>query len=465
MLQKTMNLFFLIFLFSCAHQSSQWIDPKESESGEVNYDINIPVKSLTLDNGLRVLLVANKDLPIFSYYTFYDVGGRYEQKGTTGATHFLEHLMFKGAKKYGPGKFDTIIEGNGGSTNAYTTFDSTVYYENLPIESLETIIDLEADRMSSLIIDPKTFESERQVVLEERKLRYENRPGGKLYLNTMKAMFKGTPYGGSVIGDYEDVANLKIEEVRSFFKKFYAPNNAVLVIVGDLDVSRTMDLVKKYYGPLERSKNLEDFKKPFDSEKNFSFRGEVKKSLKIHSTSPSPMFMMAFRAHKLGDENSYVLDLLAAILGNGQSSYLNQKYVTGKKPLLSYIRSSNYTLKHNGIFYIMGQLLKKTNLTTFKRNLGKRLVGYCDKAITERSVQKAKNQFLISYYRELDTNSGVAHFVGERENFFNDFNHYKKELSIYKNITADQIKQSCKKLFIGNKSLFASVWEKHPRKK
>ena len=144
---------------------------------------------------LRLLVVENNKLPIVSYYTFFDVGGRFESRetGTTGATHFLEHMMFKGAKKYKAGEFEKIVEGNGGRGNAYTTFDSTVYYESFPSKVLEKIIDLEADRMGNLTIESKSFESERLVVKEERKMRYENSPMGKLYLSMMQAVFKGTP--------------------------------------------------------------------------------------------------------------------------------------------------------------------------------------------------------------------------------------------------------------------------------
>ena len=140
-------------------------------------------KKFVLDNGLKVIISENRKLPIFSYLTFYDVGGRFESReaGTTGATHFLEHMMFKGAKKFGPGEFEKIIESNGGRSNAYTTFDSTVYYESLNSEVIEKIIELEADRMENLLIEEKSFESERKVVLEERKMRYENSPSGKLF--------------------------------------------------------------------------------------------------------------------------------------------------------------------------------------------------------------------------------------------------------------------------------------------
>lgn len=464
MLQKTILHLFFMTLISCS-SNSKWIKPDQEANTGALYKIDIPVTKVTLENGLRVLIVEKKDLPIFSYYTFFDVGGRYESKGTTGATHFLEHLMFKGSKKYGPGKFDTMIEGSGGSTNAYTTFDSTVYYESLPVDSLETIIDLEADRMSSLIIEPKKFESERQVVLEERRLRYENRPGGKLYLQTMKRLFKGTPYGGSVIGDKEDVENLKIEEVRSFFKKFYAPNNAIVVISGDVDTNKTLEWVKKYYGPLKKSEELQSIKKPLDEEERYKFKYRTSGELKLYGNAPTPMFMMAFRGEKLGSPNSYVLDILGSILGSGESSYLNQIYVDGRHPRLSNIYSYNYTLKNNGTFYISGQLLKKTSINWIKNDLGRNLIRFCDKAITERNLQKAKNQFMVGYYKELTSNSGVAHFLGLRENFFGDYNFYKKELDIYQNITLEQVKYSCKNLFKNNNSLFVSIWNKNPRNK
>lgn len=464
MFQKKILFIVLIFLFSsCAHKGGSFFSGDDSsESGD---SLNLKVKKVTLDNGLRILIVENHQLPIFSYYTFFDVGGRYESRGTTGATHFLEHLMFKGAKKYGPGKFDTLIEGNGGRTNAYTSFDSTVYYESLPIKSLETIIDLESDRMVNLLLVPKTFESERNVVLEERKLNYENSPRGKLYQTMMKAVFEGTPYGGSVIGEAEDVKNIKREEVFNFFKKFYAPNNAIVVISGDVDTSKTIDLFKKYYGGLLKSEDLESIKKPLDNPKLYSHRGRYKREIRVNGNAPIPSFMMAFKGEPLGSKNTFVLDILSSILGDGESSYLNQQFVNSKRPVLSGIGVSNYNLKHNGVFFISGQMLKGKSLRSAKRRLERNLLGYCDKAITERSLQKTKNQYLIGYYRELETNKGVAHFLGIRENFFNDYDYYKKELEIYKNIEVPEVIAKCKEMFKGNKSLFVSVWNKHPKKK
>ncbi|RLA65557.1 MAG: hypothetical protein DRQ88_02010 [Epsilonproteobacteria bacterium] len=457
MFQKKL-LFILIFLVSCAGM-------EKKSSQEIGEDINIEVFKSTLDNGLRVIIVENHNLPIFSYYTFYDVGARYEGKGQTGATHFLEHLMFKGAKKYGPGKFDTLIEGSGGSTNAFTTFDSTVYYENLPVKSLEMIIDMEADRTVNLLLDPKTFESERKVVLEERKLRYENSPGGKLYLTMMQKVFKGTPYGGSVIGNKKDIKTISRAEVQKYFKKYYAPNNAILLIVGDVDTRSTFNLVKKYYNELAASKNLKKTKALLDNLKLYSHRAKYPQDVKINANAPSPQFIMAYKSYPMGKKEAFVLDMLSSILGDGESSYLNQKYVQNKRPYLARVGVSNYTLKHNGVFFISGHLLRKTNLKKFKRRLTRDSKRYCREGITERALQKTKNRYMISYYEQLQSNAGVAKFLGYRENFFNDYNYYKKEIEIYKSMTIDDVRKACYALFKKNHGIFLSVWNRHPRKK
>ena len=457
MFQKKL-LLILLLLMSCASTD------KKGTSEKI-VDMNIEVFKATLDNGLRVLIVENHNLPIFSYYTFYDVGARYERKGQTGASHFLEHLMFKGAKKYGPGKFDTLIEGNGGSTNAYTTFDSTVYYENLPVKSLEMIIDMEADRTVNLLLDPKTFESERNVVLEERKLRYENSPGGKLYLTMMQNVFKGTPYGGSVIGNKKDVETITRDEVYKYFKKYYAPNNAILIIVGDVNARSTFNMVKKYYGELPASKNLEKTKASLDDPKLYSHKKKYPKEVKIRANSPTPQFILAYPSYPLGKKEAFVLDMLSSILGDGESSYLNQKYVQNQKPYLTNIGVSNYTLKHNGVFFISGNLLKKTNLKKFQRRLTRDSKKFCRDGITERALQKTKNQYLISYYHSLQSNAGVAKFLGFRENFFGDYSFYKKEIDIYNSMTVNDVRQACQVLFKNNHGLFLSVWNKHPNKK
>jgi zinc protease len=436
-----------------------------SSNGVSKSELNLDVKKFTLDNGLRLLVVENNQLPIYSYYTFFDVGGRYEEDGTTGATHFLEHMMFKGAKKYGPGKFDTFIESNGGSTNAYTTFDSTVYYQNMATHTLNKLIDMEADRLNAVLLEEKAFEKERAVVLEERKYRYENSPRGQLFQAMMKKVFAGTPYGGSVIGEEKDVKNLKREEMRKFFDRFYTPDNAIVVIVGDVDADDVYSEVKEKFGRLKRSSGLVEFKKKMDSKERYTHRAKYKREYKLNGQTPNPLFSIAYKGMKIGEEDSFVLDILSSILGDGDSSYFNELYVRNKKPLLSNIGVANYTLKNNGVFFFSGELLRKTNLKKFKRKILKDIRNSCDRAITERTVQKTKNQYMIQFYNELGSNSGIASFIGLRESFFDDYRFYHKELQIYKDITTDQVKAACKKVFSNNEYIFLSVWDKHSKGK
>jgi len=468
----------VLLMSSCGHNTSSStggdstaeVKVTMTEANKANAEnpesVHIPVTKIELPNGLRILLSENRKLPIFSYYTFFDVGGRYEsrQDGTTGATHFLEHMMFKGAKKYGPGEFDSFIEGMGGGTNAYTTFDSTVYYQQLPSSGLKKIIDMEADRLQHVLLEKNAFEKERQVVLEERKMRYENSPGGQLFLGMMQTIFKGTPYGGSVIGDASDVQNLNREQMRKFFDQFYTPDNAIVVIVGDFDTKKIIKELTAAYGNIPSSKGLESFKKKMDHPSRFHFKGKAKIDVKLHGQSPTPIFMKAYRGVKFGDRKGFVMDILSNILGGGASSYFVQKYVQGKKPILRTISVGNYNLRHSGVFFIKGELLKGKSLKDFKRKLSRDVQSLCRTTITSRSLEKTKNQHLTSYFEGLTTNSGIAQVLGDSESLLNDYQFYKKELAIFDSITLDEVKSVCHEVFSGDRSAFVSVWNKYPKK-
>lgn len=445
------------------HSWDPMTEATKSTSGNSNL-MNLKVYRTTLKNGLKVLIYPNKRLPIFSYYTFYDVGGRHEKTGVdTGATHYLEHMMFKGSKKYLGKTFFNFIEGMGGNANAYTTFDSTVYHQNIPSDALATIIDMEADRMREIILDPKEVEKERIVVFEERKKSYENSPRGQLYLTAMQAIFEGTPYGGSVIGEVEDLKSLTREGLLKFHDQFYVPNNAIVVIAGDVDPDKTLELIKKSYGDLKPSPGLAEFKATKDNRSIYSHQGRYNRWVKINSTAKSPIFMLGYKGEPLGTQRSYVMDMLASVIGDGNSSYLNQEFVKSKNPMLADISTFNYTLKHNGVFFISGAVLDKKNLGSVKRLLVRSLKKSCTEAITDRTVQKAKNQYLVGYFKGIQTNDGMASFLGSQENYFGDYKHYLKEIDIYNSITVDQLKTECLGLFDKGEHIFVSSWEKHPK--
>lgn len=446
-------LLLVAFIVGCASKSS-----REDNSGD---EIILKVTKKVLPNGLTILISENRKLPIFSYYTYYKVGGKFEKDGITGASHLLEHMMFKGAKKYGAGEFDNIVEGNGGKNNAYTSNDNTVYFESLPSQHLNKIIDLEADRMQNLLLEPESFERERNVVLEERKLRYENSDRGKLFLTMMKEVFKGTPYGTSVIGKVKDLKTVSRDEIFAYFKKFYAPNNAIIVIVGDVDTDKTVKEIEKKFGDIPASEGLDKYKQEQLDRLGFDFKTKFNRSVQINGRTPNPNFMLTFPAKKIGEKDGFVLDILASIIGGGESSYFSNKYVLNNNPLLSNIYAANYTLQNSGVFFIGGELLSNKSLSKVKTELLNNLNKTCEESITPRALQKVKNQYFIEMLSGLDTNAGIAKFIGDREFYFGDYSFYKKELEIYQAITMQELKSACKDYLVKDKHIFISIWNKH----
>ncbi len=421
------------------------------------------VTKKVLDNGLTVLIAPNPKLPIAAYYTLFDVGGRYEGKGTTGATHFLEHMMFKGAKKYGPGEFDTLIERNGGNTNAYTTTDATVYYQTIPAHFVPTMIDLEVDRMQNLMLEPIAFESERQVIFEERKMRYENSPEGMLYLMMMKKTFEKTPYGQSVIGEVKDLDELTRDQMHDFFKKFYVPNNAILAIVGDVDVGKTMELVEKQYGKIRKSSELEAIKKEKESADQFNFKAEFGKSYYEYATNPQAKFMYSFKGDKVGEKRSIALDLLSYMLSNGGSSFLIQKYVKTENQKLTDISLSNYNLRFSGVIYFSGELKEGIDPKVFENDFKKDVKTFCSDAINEKALQKAKNQVMSGAYHQMKTNQGFASVILNNEKYHGDFSYGQKELAMYMDVKLEEVKSACDDVFLNDQGIWVSVWNKYSK--
>lgn len=425
--------------------------------------IALNVKKVVLDNGLTVLIAPNPKLPIAAYYTLFDVGGRYETKGTTGATHFLEHMMFKGAKKYGPGEFDLLIEKNGGSTNAYTTNDATVYYQTIPSSFVEKMVDLEADRLQHLLLEPVSFESERQVIFEERKMRYENSPDGFLYLTMMKKVFEGTPYGQSVIGDVEDLTALTREQMMEFFKTYYAPDNAILAVAGDVDPDKLIPLIKEKYGSIPKSQGLSELKAKRDDPKNYELKARWGTEYSYYATNPIPKFAFAFPGEKAGTRRAFVLDVLAFMLGNGGSSYLAQKYVRNATPMLTDISLSSYNLRHAGIFYFNGELMEGQDIGTVKTKFLADMKKFCDEGLDARTLQKTKNQIMSQAYTAMKTNAGMASTIMMNEKIYGDYAYGSKEMEIYNSVKESEVKKECHDLLVKSSPIFISVWDKYPK--
>src|SRR5215468_5706008 len=212
----------------------------------------LDVTEATLDNGLRVLVLEDHRSPVVAVQVWYRVGSRNERPGATGLAHFLEHLMFKGTPSHGKGEFSRLVEQSGGRDNAFTTQDVTSYYVNIAADKAELVLGLEADRMRHLLLDPKEIDSERQVVMEERRTRTEDDPDGLLSEEMMSLAFKAHPYRWPVIGWMEDIRRINAAELRAFYDLYYRPNNAILVVVGDVQSARILDRVRHVFGPVPR---------------------------------------------------------------------------------------------------------------------------------------------------------------------------------------------------------------------
>ena len=206
----------------------------------------------TLPNGLRVIVHEDHSAPVVSSYVFYHVGSRNEVRGATGISHLFEHMMFNGGRKFGPGVFDDLIEGNGGSTNGYTTRDYTAYLNNFPREALPVVLDLESDRMANLAITKQNLEQERGIVMEERRLRIDNEVWGVMDEALYLQAFVESPYRWNVIGFMPDIAHITLDQARAYFRTYYAPDNATLVLAGDVDPPAAFRLVERYFGAIPR---------------------------------------------------------------------------------------------------------------------------------------------------------------------------------------------------------------------
>jgi zinc protease len=450
----------LSFLLSALLLTACSSGPK-TPSEKLPDPLKLDVQSFKLDNGLTVLVLEDDRLPVYSLYMFYKVGGKDERKGITGASHFLEHLMFKGTKTVAASKFDYLVEGNGGSSNAYTSNDMTVYHENMPTSTLDLMVGVEADRMVNLVIKKDEFEQERQVVQEERKMRYENSPKGQIYLKTMEELFRGTPYGTSVIGDIADLKSVSRDQIYRYYRQWYAPNNATLVIVGDVKTSEVKSLVRKHFDKLESSPVPEQSRASVpDTAFNITIKAPV--SIDLKGQSAVPMFMLSFPSAKAGAPEVFAQDILSSLLGDGKSSHLTQKYVLTKKPRASSMMAGNYTLEKAGMFMVGGELVRGEDSNKFKGHLLRELRKSCDTAITEQSVQKVKNQYEVELFRSLDTSAGLAQFIGDRQSLYGDWAFYRRELQIYRSLGVKEVRTVCENLFSNPVHVWVTVWDKNP---
>lgn len=397
------------------------------------------VQSFTLRNGMEIFVLENSSIPNANMYLFYKVGSRNEHTGITGISHFFEHMMFNGAKKFGPKEFDRTMEASGGANNAYTSENITAYTDWFPSSALEIIFELESDRIAHLNFDSSMIESERGVILSERSTGLENNPMEELWQEVQATAFIAHPYMWPVIGWESDIKNWTKQDLENYFHTYYAPNNCVVVISGDVKFDDVKMFAEKYFGSIPSGpepRKVHTIEPPQTGERRVFVQREV----------PTPYLMITYHVPQSGSEDYYALDLLNSILSQGRSSRLYSSLVEDSQLALEadsyYGEAFDPTL-----FYLLGVCNDGIKASELEKAMLNEIQKIIDEGINENELQKVKNQKLMEFYKTLETINGMSNTIGTYELFFGD---YKKLFSApddYKKVTADDIKRVAAKYF------------------
>ena len=397
------------------------------------------VHTFTLKNGMKVFVLEDHAIPNVTLQIFFKVGSRNEYPGITGLSHFLEHMMFNGAKKYGPKMFDRVLENAGGSSNAYTTENITAYQNWVPKSALELIFEMEADRMGSLTLDEKIVESERGVVLSEYTTGYENSDYELLEDQLRSVAYQAHPYRWPIIGYESDIRNWRRSDIKEYYDRYYAPNNAVAVVVGDVTLEQVRALAVKYLEPLP-SRALPGPVYTREPEQ----RGE--KRLFVHKDVSSAHILIAYHVPETGTADYYALDLLSSILSSGKSSRLYRALISNKQLATEVSTYMSYALDPT-LFYVYVICADGVNVKTLEKEIRREIDQVVAKGVTEKELQKTQNNVVASFYRSLETMSNKADMIGTYEIFFGGYQKLFATPEAYRNVTAMDIKTAAAKYF------------------
>jgi zinc protease len=354
------------------------------------------VLAATLPNGLRVLLLEDHRSPIVSLQVWYRVGSRNEQRGATGIAHFLEHLMFKGTRRYGPRQFARLVEQNGGQDNAFTSQDVTSYFVNIAADKLELVLELEADRMRNLLLDPKEIDSERQVVIEERRTRTEDDPDGFLGEEVASLAFKAHPYGYPIIGWMEDLKRLTPAEIRAFYRAYYVPNNAILVAVGDFKAAATLEKVKRHFGPITRGPAPPPVL-AVEPPQNGERRVLVQKQAQL------PIVYLAWHVPNHRSDDAPALEVLSTVLSGGRASRLYRRLIYERQLALEAGGDYSYFSLDPNLFWFWATAMPGQTPEKLESELLAEMERLKQEPVSDEELQRARNQIEAHFVFQEDS--------------------------------------------------------------
>ena len=400
---------------------------------------NFPIKEHTTPNGMKVLVQEDPSTPNVAMYTWFHVGSRNEHEGITGISHFFEHMMFNGAKKYGHGEFDNTMGFAGGNNNAYTSNDVTVYQDWFPASALETIFDLEADRIQYLAFDPPVIKSEREVVYSERRLRTDNSNPGLLNEQLEAAAYTAAPYHWPVVGWPTDIEAWTIDDLKAYFAMGYSPNNATMVVVGGIKAEDVFALADKYIGPIPTHATP-----PPVRTKEPVQQGE--RRVTVSKFAQAPLLDIAWHAVDAKSPDFYTFQLLDNILTDGQSSRMYRSIVD-QQQLATGVRGGLGPMLDPGLFELSSQPRKGVPVEKLESAIYAELTKLQTDGPTPDELQKAKNQEIAGYYRSLRSIAGRAQVIGSQEVISGDYHKMATVESSINAVTAADIQRVLKQYF------------------
>lgn len=403
------------------------------------YSQQVEFEEYDLENGLHVILHQDNSVPIVTTSVLYHVGSKDENPERTGFAHFFEHLLFEGTKNISKGKWFSIVNGNGGSNNAYTNNDFTYYYENFPSNNLKLGLWMESERMLHPIIDQTGVDTQNEVVKEEKRMRYDNSPYGKWNENVKSHLYKVHPYRQTTIGKMEHLDAATLEEFMAFNQKYYIPNNATLTVAGDLDIPQTKKWIEEYFGSIPRGPEIV---------RVFPKESPIQETIKAEAFDPNiqiPAIFLAYRTPKRNSRDARVLDVISTYLSQGNSSKLYKKLVDDQKMSLQ-VAAFNMNNEDYSTYVILSLPLGETQLETLITEIDEEVEKIQKELISEKDYQKLQNQFESDFVSSNSTIEGIANSLAEYYTFYGgDTNLINKELELYKSITREDIRNVAQK--------------------
>jgi predicted Zn-dependent peptidase len=402
-------------------------------------EFELEVQEFQLDNGLTILMAENHTAPVVTYYTFFKVGARNEWRYNSGLSHFFEHMMFNGAEKYGPKMFDVTMESQGGYNNAYTSKNVTAYYDVFPTEALELVLDLESDRMGHLAIDSQMVISESGVVGNERLQRIDNDNQGIMYEELFGTAYMAHAYGGPVLGWAESIRNFNRKDCVDYFRTYYAPNNAVVAIVGDIDVESTLALMKQYFGDIPSGPPPPEVPR-YEPEQRGAKRVLIEKPARHEHV------MRGYHVGDKDDPNLHTLEVIQFLLTTGESCRLHQTLVNDLQQALYLYGGFSWGFDPS-LFYFYVAVTPGVDHLTAEASFDSVLTDLTVNGPTEDELQKAKNSLTANFYKNFKTNSGTAHDLAQYKTLYGDWTAMYQFVDKVNAVTAEQVKAAMAKYF------------------